>query len=84
MGFQAEKKLVRELFESLEHCNADNVENIFNNFVSDDFIFKGTETLRLCDIVLVSILLSFRPRNISHVTWASLMSHHHLIISSFE
>ena len=46
MGFQKEKKLVRELFEKLESSNANNVENILGNFVSDDFVFKGTSVTR--------------------------------------
>lgn len=41
MEFQAEKKLVRELFEKLMDSNEFTVENIFVNFVSDDYIFKG-------------------------------------------
>ena len=42
MGFQAQKKLVRELFEKLMDSNEFTVENIFVNFVSDDYIFKGS------------------------------------------
>ena len=43
MGFQAEKKLVRELFAKLIGSNEFTVENIFRNFVSEDYIFKGTK-----------------------------------------
>ena len=46
MGFPAEKKLVRERFESLESSNVNNVENILGNFVSDDFVFKGTSVAK--------------------------------------
>ena len=42
MEFQAEKKLVRGLFEKLMDSNEFTVENIFVNFVSDDYIFKGS------------------------------------------
>ena len=41
MGFQAEKKLVRELFDRLISSNEETVENIFETFVSNDYIFKG-------------------------------------------
>ena len=46
MGFQAEKKLVRELFGQLIGSNELTVENIFENFVTDDYIFKGTQNQR--------------------------------------
>ena len=47
MGFQAEKKLVRELFEQLIGSNELTIEKIFENFVSDDYIFKGTQNQRV-------------------------------------
>lgn len=57
MGFQAEKKLVRELFESLESSNGKNVENILGNFVSDDFVFKGTSVAKFnCAVLIIELL----------------------------
>ena len=47
MGFQAEKELVRELFEQLIGSNELTVEKIFEIFVSDDYIFKGTNFFHL-------------------------------------
>ena len=57
MGFQAEKKLVRELFESLESSNGNNAENILGNFVSDDFVFKGTSVAKFnCAVLIIELL----------------------------
>ena len=42
MGFQQEKKVVRELFKAIENSNhPETIENAIKPFVSDDFTFQG-------------------------------------------
>ena len=42
MGFQQEKKVVRELFKVIENSNhPETIENAIKPFVSDDFTFQG-------------------------------------------
>ena len=42
MGFQQEKKVVRELFKAIENLNhPETIENAIKPFVSDDFTFQG-------------------------------------------
>ena len=43
MGYQSEKKLVREYFQSTENAEAETIQSIIKTFVSDDFSFKGTK-----------------------------------------
>ena len=64
MGFQAEKKLVRELFEQLIGSNELTVEKIFENFVSDDYIFKGTKNKRFSSYLKHMIYSNLRVRAI--------------------
>ena len=58
MGFQAEKKLVRELFKKLIDSNELTVENIFENYVSDDYIFKGTKIIGFLPVFTVLPLIT--------------------------
>ena len=42
MGFQQEKKVVRELFKAIENSNhPETIENAIKPFVSDDFTFQS-------------------------------------------
>ena len=42
MGFQQEKKVVRELFKAIEKSNhPETIENVIKPFVSDDFTFQS-------------------------------------------
>ena len=42
MGFQQEKKVVRELFKAIENSNdPETIENAIKPFVSDDYTFQG-------------------------------------------
>ena len=59
MGFQAEKELVRELFEQLIGSTELTVEKIFENFVSDDYVFKGTNFFPPLFYLFHTIMVNF-------------------------
>lgn len=46
MSFQAEKKLILDLFADMEQANPDTIESVLNNYVSNDYLWRGVYPFR--------------------------------------
>ncbi len=67
--FKNEKRLVLDYFDELEHTSVENIDKVFNKYMSDDYLFRGVYPFREQMGIKNSLDIFWKPflHSIKHV-----------------